>query len=395
MCPCCGPIAKLFPEMTEKEINELKAEKENSELKNAGVGVGAGAVSTAAVCGVSNASITECSVIADTQCSNIANFKMCISTDTNAISPLDAITTVSGSGAATCVENEKIKFDDKGTILFELESAVSSSSSSSSWTTVDGVGNVTYRSTEVTSSTYSNDNDITMSCAKEAVPVQSIKMEIAQQTAGELKPVAIGVVKKDVFGQGANKMFLDSDIDAFMAHSIAESLRGSSMEESREKEMEQMEIKEKTEAGENTNLAAIEIIKKKDYFMMETKCESEKEKIDTKIDGEGSPRNVLRRRHTSSSTSGMSDEDNASHRNGNENANGNTSSQQASSQFIAENHENITETIITYEPDLLDKILTFFLYIIGTAICFVVFRRFCLLWIFYSKNNLFLGYRDL
>ena len=213
-------------------------------------------------------------------------------------------------------------------------------------------------------------------------------------TSENMKSFAIDVVRKEVYEQGLNKMFLDSDIDAFIAHSVEESMLGLrkdkvgnkgervNLEHRRNEGMKSLPLQNmKLDDGSGITVGEVD---KKGIAELETE--------DSMLhDREGSLQSTLRHRSAVSSVNDTYNHNITS----NEIAGANTDSQQVLSYSIGENHGNQLENVISYQPDLLDKFLTFILYLVGTAICFVVFRRFCCLWLFYSKNNLFLGYRNL
>ena len=402
VCPCCGPIAALFPEMTEKERNEMEAEKFTVELKAAAVGavsseisstataaIGATATAGAAVGATATVGATVGATAVGTVCGVCSDGKTSSITvqNSNFTAAQNSNNNTNGTYSDNMTQNS---IDDTaGKEDFELGN--------------DLIVNifrdkVLSSEMEISSSSSGTINDKTRSGLTLTI-VEKNTMQTFLGTAElpteKFKSAATGVVRKEVFGQGVNKMFLDSDIDSFIAHSVEESILGNvkdsggcngemlNLENSRSAVKKSLPLQNmKIDGGitvgaeEKDNSGGVRELEIEDNILHDT---------------EHSVKGNLRHRFGASSTDDMYNHNFAS----NEIARANMDSQQVSSSSISENHGNQRENVTLYQPDLLDRFLTFILCVVGTAICFVVFRRFCCLWLFYSKNNLFLGYRNL
>ena len=368
--------------MTEKERNEMKAEKENVELKVAAVGAVSSEISSTTVGSVTATAVgTVCGVCIDGKTSSItvetSNFTATQNSNNN------------NNGKYSDNMKQNSIDDTAGKKDFELGN--------------DLIVNicrdkVLASEMEISSSSSGTVNDKTRSgltlTVVEKNNIQTF-LGTAELPTQKFKSSATDVVRKEVFGQGVNKMFLDSDIDSFIAHSVEESMLGDvkdaggcngemlNLENSRNAATKSLPLQNmKIDGGitvgaeEKDNSGGVRELEIEDNMS---------------YDREHSSKSNLRHRFGASSTDDMHNHNFAS----NEIARANIDSQQVSSSSISENHGNQVENVILYQPDLLDRFLTFILYVVGTAICFVVFRRFCCLWLFYSKNNLFLGYRNL
>ena len=370
--------------MTEKEISEMMAEKENVGLKVAAVGAVVSELSATAaagggdmLCGVCSEERT--SIMAAESSSTTFNSGFTATqnnnNNNNNNNNINLKNTDSIAGKKDCeLENDLFVNTLKDELLVS-EGEYSLSSSSSSELSNDKIGS-------------SSTPPVVKKYATKAF------IGTVELTSENMKSFAIDVVRKEVYEQGLNKLFLDSDIDAFIAHSVEESMLGLrkdkvgnkgervNLEDRRNEGMKSLPLKNmKLDDGSGITVGEVD---EKGIAELETE--------DSMLhDREGSLQSTLRHRSAVSSVNDTYNHNITS----NEIVGANTDSQQVLSYSIGENHGNQLENVISYQPDLLDKFLTFILYLVGTAICFVVFRRFCCLWLFYSKNNLFLGYRNL
>ena len=202
--------------MTEKEISEMMAEKENVGLKVAAVGAVVSELSATAaagggdmLCGVCSEERT--SIMAAESSSTTFNSDFTATqnnnNNNNNNNNINLKNTDSIAGKKDCeLENDLFVNTLKDELLVS-EGEYSLSSSSSSELSNDKIGS-------------SSTPPVVKKYATKAF------IGTVELTSENMKSFAIDVVRKEVYEQGLNKLFLDSDIDAFIAHSVEESMLG-------------------------------------------------------------------------------------------------------------------------------------------------------------------------